>query len=47
MLVGLQNHEKRRLGSYGTQRTWLRRNLDGLIEKGYFERTSPDDNSTR
>jgi hypothetical protein len=47
MLVGFQNHEKRLLGSYGTQRTWLRRNLDGLIEKGYFERTSPDDNSTR
>jgi hypothetical protein len=46
MLIGFRNHEKRLLGSYGTQRTWLRRNFDDLINKEYFERTSEGDNST-
>ena len=35
-LLGFRQHEKRLLGSYGIQRTWLNRKQAYLIRQGYF-----------
>jgi hypothetical protein len=37
-LIAARDHEKKLLGVYATQRTWLDGHRDDLVAKGYFVR---------